>query len=173
MSEESELKRQGEELAKAAVDSKLGAKQLRTIYTLTKTKPLPMVEAFLQHQLGRVLGVKALEMALGLLAKHRENKAAFSRILMYANMLYNFYEREATMKYRSVIEDVAKGICEQQGCRYVGLELSTERDRVVARVSVSGFRGDPRILASSIDTEILHRELNFAGRIWIEQADRR
>lgn len=173
MIEEKEIKKEGEELAKLAVESKLGTKQLRTIYTLTKTRPLPMVEAFIQQQLSRVSGTEALELALDLLKKHGEDKATFSKVLMYANMLYPYYERQSTMKYRVVAEDSAKKICERQGCKYSGLDVSIERNRVVIRVKVSGLRRDPKFLASDIEQEIVQREPNFPGRVWIEQIDRR
>jgi len=40
MSEEKSLKMEGENLAKIAVDSRMGAKQLQTLYRLVKTRPL-------------------------------------------------------------------------------------------------------------------------------------
>lgn len=173
MTEERELKKEGEELAKTAVESELGAKQLRTIYTLTRTKPLPMVEAFVQRQLSRVSGTKAFETILNLLKERADDKAAFVKVLMYANMLYPYYERQDAMKYSIVAAESAKRICDQQGCKYVGLEVSTERDRTEIRVKVSGYRGDPKFLASSIGREIVHRDPKFPGNIWIEQIDRR
>lgn len=173
MTEEKNLKKEGEDLAKIAVESKLGSKQLRTIYTLTKTKPLPFVEAFIQHQLSRVQGTKALEKALELLKSHGEDKAALERVFMYANMLYPYYEREAAMKYKIVAEEAARRICDQQGCKYVGLDVYTEKDRTEVSVRVSGYRGDPKLLASSIGREIVHRDPKFLGRVWIEQVDRR
>ena len=173
LSEEKELKKQGEELAKIAVESRLGAKQLRTIYTLIKTKPLAFVEAFIQHQLSRVSGTKALEAALELLRKYEGDKGSFQKIVMYANMLYDYYERQVAMKYNPLVEEIAKKICEQQRCKFLGLELSTERDRIEIMVKVSDYRGDPKSLAYSIGQQILHRDPKFPGRIWIEKMDRR
>lgn len=172
MSEEKELEKEGEELAKVAVESNLGAKQLRTIYTLTKTRPLPMVEAFIKHQIARVSGTKALEMTLELLKKY-DDKASFSKVLMYANMLHDYYERQAAMMYRTVAEECAKRICEQRGCKYLGVDLFMERGRLEVRVRVSDYRGDPGFLASSIGQEISHRDPKFQGKIWIEPVDRR
>jgi hypothetical protein len=173
LSDEKILKKEGEELASISVESKLGAKQLRTIYTLTKTKPLPFVEAFIQHQLARVSGIKAWELALNLLKKYGDDKVSFSKILMYANMLYDYYERQAAMQYFNVAEEAARKICEQQRCKYIGLELSTRRDQTEARVRVSGYRGDRKDLAFSIKREITQKDPTFQGIIWIEQVDRR
>jgi hypothetical protein len=172
--EEKEIKKMGEELSKVAVESKLGAKQLRTIYTLTKTKPLPLVEAHIQHQLGRGLsGVDALKMSLDYLRKLVEDKATFQKVLMYANMLYPYYEAQAAMKYRVAAEEGARKMCERQGCRYLGLDVSSERGQVVVRVKVSGLRGEPKFLASDIEREIIQNDPKFPGRVWIEQVDRR
>jgi hypothetical protein len=173
LSDEKALKEEGEELAKASVESKLGAKQLRTIYTLTKTKPLQFVEAFIQHQIARVSGTKALEMALGLLKKYGDNKSSFQRVLMYANMLYDYYEMQMARRYDPIAEEAAKRICEQRGCKYVGLDMSTKGDKIEVRVKVTGYRGDLKDLAFSIEREIVHRDPKFPGRIWIEQTDRR
>lgn len=173
MSEEKDLKREGEELAKMSVESKLGAKQLRSIYVLAKTKPLPFVEASIQRQLARVSGTKALEMALGLLKKYEKDTTALLKVLMYANMLYDFYERQSTMEYRVVAEESAGKACQQYRCRYVGLEIHTDRGLVTLTVKVSGYRDDPKLLASAVMQEIMHRDPRFHGRVWIEQIDRR
>lgn len=174
MSDEKELKREGEELAKTAVESKLGAKQLRTLHTLAKTKPLPMVEAFIQRQLSRnVSGKEAFEVTLGLLKRYGEDKAVFSKILMYANMLYDYYERMSAMKYREVAEESARRMCEQHGCKYMGLDILTDKNRIEVKVRVSGYRGDPKTLSSSIWRDIIHKDPKFQGRIWIEQNERR
>jgi len=75
MSEEKSLKMEGENLAKIAVDSRMGAKQLQTLYRLAKTKPLAYVEAYVQRQIARALagGVRGYEgfvKALELLRKY-------------------------------------------------------------------------------------------------------
>jgi len=172
--EEKEIKKMGEELAKVAVESRLGAKQLRTIHTLTKTKPLPLVEAHIQHQLGRGLsGADALKMSLDCLRKLVEDKATFQKVLMYANMLYPYYERQAAMNYAVAAEEGARRACERQGCRYMGLDVSSERDRIVIKVKVSGLRRDPKFLASDIEREIIQSDPKFPGRVWIDQVDRR
>jgi hypothetical protein len=53
MSEDKErkLKSEGEELAKIAVESGMGAKQLQTLYRLVKTRSLPFVEAYIKRQI--------------------------------------------------------------------------------------------------------------------------
>jgi hypothetical protein len=173
MSEEKDLKKEGEELAKVAVESKMGARQLRTIYISAKTKPLPMVEAFIQRQIARVSGTKALEMILDLMKKHEGDKTAFLRVLMYANMLYDYYERQTAMKYRVVAEECAKKVCEQHGCRFVGLDIGTDRGQTLLTVNVSGYRGDLKLLSPSIWQCLVHKDPNFLGRIWIEPVDRR
>jgi hypothetical protein len=173
LSEEKDLKREGEELAKVAVESKLGAKQLRSIYVLAKTKPLPFVEAFIQRQLARVSGGKALEMILDLMKKHEDNKTDFLKDLMYANMLYDFYEKKSAMEYRAVAEESASKACQQHNCKYVGLDISTERGLVAITIRVSGYRNDPKVLASAIWQQMIQRDPKFHGRIWIEQIDRR
>lgn len=171
--DERELKKMAEELAKVAVESGLASKQLRAIYELTRTKPLPMVEAYVQRQLGRdVSGKKAFEMILDLL-KSSEDKAVFSKILWYANMVFDYYQKQYVTGCRDVAEAASKRACEMHSCKYVGLDILTDRDLQEVKVKVSGFKGDPKFLASSIWREIVGKQPNFKGRIWIDQLDRR
>jgi len=92
---------------------------------------------------------------------------------MYANMLYPYYERQAAMNYAVAAEEGARRACERQGCRYMGLDVSSERDRIVIKVKVSGLRRDPKFLASDIEREIIQSDPKFPGRVWIDQVDRR
>lgn len=170
MVDERELKTKGEELAELAVKSELGAAQLRDVYYMSKTKSLPFVEAFIQHQINRVSGRAAWEMMLDLLKDSGEDKERFSRILMYANMLRDFKERQVA---RLAAEEIARKICQQQGCDFVGLDLTVERREMEFVVKVGGFRGDPKSLAIPIKQEIINRHPSFQVYVMIDQTDRR
>lgn len=176
MSEEMDLKREGEEVAKIAVENKLGSKQLTTLYRLAKTKPTPYIEAFVEKQMGRrVRGYLPFgRRVLKLLEDYAERKASFQRILMYANMLYDYYENLPYMEVQDAIEPIVKGITERYG--YDGIELKPRRDYMELRVSLRNFRGNPKILASQILDKILGdvpeaSRLNL--RVWIELPERR
>ena len=176
MSDEIDLKKKGEELARIAVENNLGSKQLTTLYGLAKTKPIPYVEAFVEKQMGRrVRGYLPFgRRVLKLLENYSERKASLQRILMYANMLYDYYENLPYMEVQDAIEPIVKGITERYG--YDGIELNPRRGYMELRVRLRDFRGNPKILASQILEKILGdvpeaSKLNV--RVWIEQPERR
>lgn len=172
MAKEKNVKESGEKLAKIAVKSGVGSKQLRTLYKLAKTKPSPFIEAFIQRQIGR--GVEGFEafgpLGLELLSECADDKAGFQKILMYANMVYPYIEKQATMGMKAEIEPIIKRRVEQFG--YQGLEISDRRGRPEFRVKLARFRGNPGMLASEIARELKAKvprisKLNF--RVWIER----
>jgi len=80
MTEEKKLKNEGEELAKLAVESGMGSKQLQVLYKISKTKPMAFVQAFLERQIGRGLrGLTGFVKALELSRKYEDDKAAFKK----------------------------------------------------------------------------------------------
>lgn len=177
MIEEKSLKKEGEDLAKVAVDSGMGSKQLKTIYRLIKTKPMAFVEAFVQRQIGReIQGYNAFLMLLDLLRKYTEEKGLLEKVLMYANMLYSYYEHEATMKLKTSAEVVIKRTVERHGLRYDGLEIEARGNSVEFRVGVQSFHGNPRTLAMKIERALKERVSVLSKmrlRIWIESTQRR
>ncbi|MCX8153583.1 MAG: hypothetical protein N3E52_04025 [Candidatus Bathyarchaeota archaeon] len=171
--DETSLKVKGEELAKLAVETGLGSKQLRDLYKVTKTKPLPVVEAHIKRQIARVSGSKALEAVLDLLSAFAEDKASFFRVLWYANMLYPYYEKLMTNKLDAVVSDVAGKVCAQRNCKYIGFESSVDGHQKEYRIRVSGYFGDPAQLSGAIRREVINRIPDFSGKIWIQSTDRR
>ncbi|MEM2099089.1 MAG: hypothetical protein QXU99_05010 [Candidatus Bathyarchaeia archaeon] len=170
--DEASLKAKGEELAQLAVEHCLGSKQLRDLYRITKTKPLPMVEAYVKRQISRVSGAKALEYVLNLLSLFAEDKAAFFKVLWYANMLYPYYDRQASKQFEAVVGDVASKVCAQRGCKYVGLATSGDGHEMEYKVRVSGYSGDPAQLSMAIRRELMARAPKFSGKIFVQQIDR-
>ena len=172
MKKEKDLKEKGETLAKIAVDGGLGSKQLTTLYKLTKTKPVPFIEVFIKRQMGRnVEGFDSFGPAvLELLGECADDKASLQKTLMYANMLYPYFEKQATMGLKEKIEPIVKQIVE--GFGYRGVEISERRGLTEFRVKLARFRGDPVRLASEISREIREKvpgvsKLRF--RVWIER----
>jgi hypothetical protein len=172
MSVERDFKKEGEVLAKVAVDGGMGAKQLQTIYRLVKTKPMAYVEAYVQRQIGRgIRGYDAFLMLLDLIKKYVEDKGAFEKVLMYANMLYVYYEHEATMKLKISVEAIVKGIVERRRFRYDGLSMESRGRFMEIRVGVKSFHGNPKALAMEIDRALKERVSELSKmklRIWIE-----
>ena len=170
---EEDLKERGEKLATIAVENGVGSKQLTTLYKLAKTKPVPFIEVFVKRQIGRnVEGFDSFgPPMLDLLSEHGGDKGALQKILMYANMLYPYAEKEATMDMREEIDPVVKRIAEEFGYRDV--EVSERRGQTEFRVKVARFHGDPAALAWEIEREIREKvpklsRLRF--RVWIERA---
>jgi len=172
MVEEKSLKKEGEDLAKVAVESGMGSKQLQTIFRLTKSKPMAFVEAFLQRQIGRrIRGYDAFLMLLDISKKYAEEKELFEKVLMYASMLYVYYENEATMKLKSSAEVVIQKIVERLGFRYDGLQIEASGNFVEFRVGLKRFHGNPKTLAMEIERALKEKVFALSGmrlRIWIE-----
>jgi len=171
MSEEKILKTEGEELAKVAVDSQMGSKQLQTLYRLVKTRPLAFVEAYVKRQIGRVVrGYNGFVKMLELLEKYEGDKASLEKVLMYAVMLYDYCEKEPTMKLRSVADPIVKRVVERQGCNYNGVDMDFQGRNLNVNVYVHGFHGNPKALALEIEKALKAKEefssLNL--RVWIE-----
>jgi len=172
MTEEKELKKEGEELAKLAVKSGMGAKQLQVIYRLVKTRPIAFVQAFIQRQIGRgVRGLAAFVRILELSQKYEDDKAAFEKVLMYAVMLYDYFQVAPTMNLRMASEDIVRDVVNRQGFVFEGLEVKSAGNRVDMQVKTRQFHGNPKALAMEIEKALKNRVPEFrdiALKIWIE-----
>lgn len=173
---EENLKKEGEELAKIAVKNGLAFKQLATLYRLVGTRPLPYVEAFVKKQMSKVVRgyIPFGRHVLKLLDKYAEQKGSLHKILMYANMLYDYYKNLPYLEAQDAIEPVVKSITERYG--YDGIELNSRRDYTELKVRLTDFRGNRKTLASQILEKIREKvpeayKLNL--RVWIEQPERR
>ena len=62
---------------------------------------------------------------LELLIECADDKVTFLKVLMYANMLYLYVEKQAAMELKEEIEPVVRYILERYG--YRGLEIGQER----------------------------------------------
>ena len=171
MSEEKSLKLEGEELARVAVSSRMGAKQLQTIYRLVKTRPLAFVEAFVQRQIGReVRGFAGFVKALEILKKYGGNRGALEKVLMYAVMLYDYCEKEPVLKLKAVGEPIIKQVVEGRGVEFEGATMRLHGRNVEINVRVRRFYGNPKALAMEIEKALKAKEefSNLNLRIWIE-----
>jgi hypothetical protein len=172
MTEEKELKKEGEELAKLAVESGMGSKQLQVLYKISKTKPMAFVQAFLERQIGRGLrGLTGFVKALELSRKYEGDKVVFEKILMYAVMLYDYCEAAPTMKLRVAAEGVVKDVVNRQGFVFEGLEIRLAGNRADMQVKIRQFHGNPKTLAMEIEKALKNRVSEFrdiALKIWIE-----
>lgn len=181
----------GEELAKLAVQTGLGAKQLRDLYSYIKNKPLPEVEAVVKRQIGRsmggqrggprgydIFGPRFLE----LMEAYKENRSGLQRILWYANMLYPYYEARPVAETPSSaergaqvedLEDRVEAVVRQACSRYgfAGFKLSSERDGFLGKVSLRRFQGNPRALSEELYGLVTNRfpECRDRIRFWIER----
>jgi hypothetical protein len=168
---EKDLKEKGEELAKVAVEVGLGFRQLKTLYKLAKTKPVPFIEAFVKRQMARhVVGFDSFgPTVLELLVGCADDKPALQKILMYATMLHQYIESQAKMKLKEDIEPIVKRRVE--GFGYSGIEIS-EKGGTEFKIKLVRFRGNPAILASEIASE-LRKEVPAVSklrfRVWIER----
>jgi len=172
MTEEKELKKEGEELAKLAVESGMGIKQLRTIYKLVRTKPIAFVQAFIQNQIGRgVLGLAAFIKTLELSQKYENDKGAFEKILMCAVMLYAYFKVAPTMNFRMACEGVVKDVVNRQGFVFEDLEIRSAGKRIDMQVKTKHFHGNPKALAMEIEKALKSKVPELGDvflRIWIE-----
>jgi hypothetical protein len=130
------------------------------------------VEAFVQRQIGReVRGYSAFSMILELLSKYREDRSSFERILMYAVMLYDYFENLPVMKLRGSVEPIIKGVVERKGFEFERLKIGLRGNAVEFRVKIRRFYGNPKALALEIERALRNKvaELsNLNVRVWIE-----
>jgi len=169
MSEET-FKSIGEELARVAVDSDMGAKQLQMIYQLTKTKPLAFVQAHLERQMGRDIPGKAgFNKALEILEKYRDDKAGFEKTVMYAIMLYDYVKRKPSIDLEISAEPVVKRVLNRRGIEYNGLTINLSGRNCRVEVKARRFHGNPKQLSAEIERELKKAE-RFSGtslNVWI------
>ncbi|MCS7096805.1 MAG: hypothetical protein RMJ15_06835 [Nitrososphaerota archaeon] len=171
MIEEKSLKLEGEELAKIAVDSGMGAKQLRTIRKLVKTRPLAYVEAFVQMQIGRgVSGRAGFIKVLELIRKYEDGKVFLEKVLTYAVMLYDYYEKEPTRRLESIGEPIVKRIVEGHGFVFNKATMRLQGRILEINVKVDRFHGNPKALAMEIEKALRGKEefSNLNMKVWIE-----
>ena len=175
MVEESVLKQEGEDLARIAVQCGMGHKQLRAVYRLVRLKPIPFIEVYLKRQMARDIPcVASFNKLLELLFKYT-SVADYEKILMYATMLYPYYEKEPILKLRIPAEPVIREIVQRNGFKYSNLAINIKDDKANFNVRVDGFRGNPRLLAQEIEKELKARMESllkslkiFDVKVWIE-----
>ena len=167
---ERKLKLEGEELAKIAVESGMGAKQLQTIYRLVKTRPLPFVEAYIERQIGRdVRGLNGFLKALDLCKRYSGDKASLERVLLYANMLYDYFEKQPVIRLKAAGEQPIRSVVEGRGLTYDGVSMNLHGRNLEVKVKVRDLRVPPKPLATEIE-QALKGKSEFAGlnlRVWI------
>jgi len=172
MSEEKNLKEIGEELARVAVSSGMGAKQLQTIYKLTKTKSMVYVQAYLKRQIGRgISGLTGFKKVVDLLEEYEDNKGAFQRIIMYAVMLYDYIEKEPVIDLTIVAEPIVKRVIERHHAVFDGVTIKLTDDTAYINVKTKRrFHGNPKATAMEIERELKRRSefSNLNLKIWIE-----
>lgn len=188
MSEEKErkLKLEGEDLARIAVDARMGSKQLQIVYNLVKTKPLPFrtktltfVETYVQRQIGRALsrrveGYAGFVKTLELLRKYWSDREALEKILMYAVMMHDYVEKEPIMKLMVAGEPVIRRVVERWGSTFVDMDLRLHGKNLDVNVYVDRYR-NPKDLATDIERALKSREefSNLNLKVWIKLSERR
>jgi len=178
---EKKLKELGEKLAKAAAKADVGAKQLRELFKISKTRPIPFLEAYVKRQISRAkseggpggfakFGPEVLEV-MELL---EENKERLQKVLKYANMLYGYEKTKLEEEiiggggWREKLGPIVEEACARYG--YVGLKLEPERGRMLCRVMLRRFRGNPRQLSEELYQRVISHFPDLTGgiRFWIE-----
>lgn len=172
MSEEKSLMVEGEELARIAVESGMGAKQLQSLYRMAKTMPLAHVEAHVKRQMGRdaVKGFLAFAKTLELLKKYEASPVSFVKVLMYAAMLYDYCEKEPIMQLRIIAEPIIRRIVEVKGMTLNNVAMRLRGQNLDVNVKVHRLSMNPKTLAAEIGNALKRKEefssLNL--RVWIE-----
>jgi len=179
---EKELKELGEELAEAAAKAGIGAKQLRGLYRIAKTRPIPFLEAFVMRQIsraGRRGGPRGFDefgpTMLGVIERFEENKGGLQKVLEYANMLHDYIKMTMVRGegggegWRERLDPIVGSFCSRFG--YGGLMLEEDRGQLVCRVRLRRFRGNPKQLAYDLYREVLSHYPDLTGsiRFWIER----
>lgn len=183
---EKELKEIGEKIAEAAARANVGAKQMRELYRITKTRSIPYLEAHIKRQIpraGRRGGPIGLDkfgpVMLEVIESFEEDKRGLQKVLEYANMLYEYIKMTLVMGeikdegLREKLIPIVRETCSRFG--YEGITLQKERGRLICRIRLRRFSGNPADLASEIYQEVISRypDLTQSIRFWIETRGRR
>jgi hypothetical protein len=144
----------GERLAKEAASSGIGSKQLRQLFTITQTRTLDHLDAFIKYQIGRnVRGFDKIgPELLKLIEEHRNDKPFAIDTLRYVCLTTDYYRIGEIRKLEPQIESVVKRIGLRYGYRRT--ELSSDDRGTRMNVYLDNFHGDSRGLSEDI-----HREL--------------
>jgi len=160
----------GERLAKQAASSGIGSKQLRQLFTMTQTRALDQLDAFIKYQIGRnVRGFNKIGSdLLRLVEAHRDDKPFVIDTLRYVCLTTDYYRIGEIRKLEPEIESVAKRMCTGYG--YRGTELSSVDRGTRVNIYLDKFHGDSRGLAEDIRRELMRniqslREVDF--EVWI------
>jgi hypothetical protein len=178
MLDEKILMQDGEGLARTAVESGMGSKQLQDLYRLAKRmaeRQLPYVEAYIKRQMdrsinGSVKGFMAFAKAFELLKKYEGNPVSFVRVLMYAAMLYGYCEKEPVMKYRMVAEPVIRRIIEAKNMSLEDVSLKLYGRNLNINVKVQNLSTSPKVLSDEIVNNLKNMKdfSNLNLKVWIE-----
>ncbi len=176
MSEEKDLKMEGETLAKKAVESGMGRKQLTELYRLSKVKPIEYLDAYAKRQFSRTLegtlsGRDTFAYVSELISKYDGQKPKLQKILMYAVMLYDYYEKEPLMRIPSIAEPVVRKEVEKSGYTCGKIDPQIQGNEVCINVHVPGFAGNPRDLAVNIKDALMKKQELFGYnlKVWIQR----
>lgn len=172
MSEEEVLYEEGDALARLAVENDLASKQLRALYTLSVSSPSPYLKAVVRGQIGRrIRGFYGPfgDRILSLIEKYPD-KRSFSRILEYADMLYDYYKEMARMPVTNEeIMPVIQPILKEYGLQ--GVRIVPEREGTMIHIKLKTYPRDRATLVSKINREIREKvpRLRMSRfRVWIE-----
>lgn len=181
MSEEENLKSEGDELAKITVESRMAADQLRKIYQLVrvrpllKTMPLEYVQVHVQRQMVRVRGHAGFKRVLELLGKYKTNRETLERVLMYALMLYDYHRNKPVLDLVEVAEPIIQAIIKRHSAQFNGMNIKLRGNLAVVTVRVRRFYGSRPALANEIQRALKEKrafsDLNV--KVWIESGQRR
>jgi hypothetical protein len=175
---EMERKTDGENLAKIAAKQDIGAKQLRNLYIMAKSREIPYIEASVKNQMVRLerSGYWPFgEEVLKILKKYENDKVALVDVLRYMNMLADYFRAEPLMNLRPKVDEFLRTKLRFYG--YQGMSaFSVEQGSLKISVRLDNFRDDPRRLAQELAAELRSKLPETAGlnpRIWIELPYRR
>jgi len=174
--DERDLKRIGECLADSAARAGVGAKQLKELYRIVKTRPIPFLEAYIERQISRsVGGFNAFGPDVLEVVKKLEDKGDLQKAFMYMNMVYEYVRmKKGGMKegtgWREKLEPLVEDLTSRFG--YGGITLEQEAEGLRCTVRLQRFSGNPKQLALDLYSEAVshYPELSRGIRFWIERS---
>ncbi len=200
---EEELKKEAEELARIAVrGNRVAINQIRSLFSLARTKGLVEFEIHLKYQMGRTdnnTGRPIVSKVFGdrlLSAISRCQKQGLITVLKWTVMLYDYEKKfpssSASTSFRSKIfeqkkvpsaevenkiEQVIRQKTSALGFGGTRMEQDSE-GTITIRVALSKFHGDRKVLSDELKTA-LRSEIRELGnsytffRVWIDREVRK
>jgi hypothetical protein len=177
-----DINTEAEDLAKMAVEDKIGVQQIRNLYKVSETEGLIEFKNFVRYKMSKsddngrvILSPRFGDKLISILPQCQ--KEELKTLLRWTIMLYYFYNKLKDNDVRNKIEQVIESQNKRSGFGFAGIKNIEYKDRqgkTTIYVKLNNFRGNKgwlrNHLENTIRTEVEEiRNTNF--NVWLDTGD--